>query len=287
MSEISIVLPVYNGGDFIAQAIESILQQTFNDFELILVNDCSTDNTSEIISAYERQDKRIRIINNNENKKLPASLNIGFRKANGTYLTWTSHDNLYKPEALECMYTELEEHSEYGMVYADYSIIDDQGKLIKDNVMNEPKEICKGNVIGACFLYRRNIAQQVGEYSENMFLAEDYDYWLRIYQCASLKHIHQNLYLYRLHGKSLSSLKLDAVKRQMLLLWEKHFDFIIQNLQSYKDLCEFYDLLCSYSSEGEGEELKELLIEKRPVCTIHAVKKNIYALLKEQVYIKK
>ena len=68
MSEISIVLPVYNGGDFIAQAIESILQQTFNDFELILVNDCSTDNTSEIISAYERQDKRIRIINNNENK---------------------------------------------------------------------------------------------------------------------------------------------------------------------------------------------------------------------------
>ena len=89
---ISIVLPVYNGEQYIDKAVESIIGQTYKNWELILVNDCSTDHTLEILEEYAGKDVRIRIINNTHNLKLPASLNVGFENAKGRYLTWTSDD---------------------------------------------------------------------------------------------------------------------------------------------------------------------------------------------------
>ena len=91
---ISIILPTYNGEKYLSQAIESILSQTEQDWELILVNDCSTDRTGDICQAYTLKDPRIRVIHNEGNRKLPGSLNRGFREAHGDYLTWTSDDNL-------------------------------------------------------------------------------------------------------------------------------------------------------------------------------------------------
>ena len=100
---VSIVLPTYNGENFIAKAIESILKQTYTNFELIIVDDCSSDATNEIINSYAKKDARIRIIKNDVNKKLPASLNIGFDNAKGEYYTWSSDDNEYYPQAFEKM----------------------------------------------------------------------------------------------------------------------------------------------------------------------------------------
>ena len=103
MPKVSIVLPTYNGEKFIRESIDSILYQTFTDWELIIVNDCSTDGTPNIVNRYAASDSRIRVIHNKENQKLPESLNIGFREARGEYLTWTSDDNMYLPSALEKM----------------------------------------------------------------------------------------------------------------------------------------------------------------------------------------
>lgn len=100
---VSIVLPTYNGEEYISRAIQSIINQTYTNWELIIVNDCSTDSTLEIINNFSKQDSRIKIINNDKNMKLPASLNRGFKEANGEYYTWTSDDNEYYPEAIEKM----------------------------------------------------------------------------------------------------------------------------------------------------------------------------------------
>ncbi|HXL56803.1 MAG TPA: glycosyltransferase family 2 protein, partial [Chitinophagaceae bacterium] len=100
---ISIVLPTYNGSKYIRTSIESCLNQTFTDFELIIVNDCSTDNTASIIEEYAAKDSRIIIIHNAFNKKLPLSLNTGFDIAKGKYHTWTSDDNYFAPNALEIL----------------------------------------------------------------------------------------------------------------------------------------------------------------------------------------
>ena len=110
MPKISIILPTYNGQLYIREAIESVIKQIFKDWELIIVDDCSSDNTLDIIKEYEKLDSRIRVIHNEVNKKLPASLNIGFSYAKGEYFTWTSDDNLYLPSALYRMNLYLDEN---------------------------------------------------------------------------------------------------------------------------------------------------------------------------------
>ena len=100
---VSIILPVYNGERYLKQSIESCLNQTYKNIELIIVNDCSTDSTSLIIDEYLLKDNRVRVIDNHINKKLPASLNIGHSQIRGAYVSWTSDDNHYNENAIEVM----------------------------------------------------------------------------------------------------------------------------------------------------------------------------------------
>ena len=100
---ISIILPVYNGEKYLSQSISSCLNQTYTNLELIIVNDCSNDTTLAIANSYAEIDSRVIIVNNKENKKLPASLNIGHQIAKGDYITWTSDDNIYELNAMEIL----------------------------------------------------------------------------------------------------------------------------------------------------------------------------------------
>lgn len=106
---------MHNGAEYLRESIESCLAQTFRNWELIVVNDCSTDESGAIAEEYAAMDERIRVIHNETNLKLPASLNVGFRQAKGEYLTWTSDDNLYLPHALQRMIDFLREQPEYAM----------------------------------------------------------------------------------------------------------------------------------------------------------------------------
>ena len=86
MIRVSVVMPVYNGEKYLKQSIESVIQQSYKDWELIIVNDCSTDRSRDIMQSYVEVDSRIRIVDNSNNLKLPMSLNAGFREARGEYL---------------------------------------------------------------------------------------------------------------------------------------------------------------------------------------------------------
>ena len=90
---ISIVLPVYNGAKFLCESIDSVINQTYKNWELLILDDCSTDETAKIAQKYVEQDSRIRYYLNEKNLRLPRNLNKGFSLAKGDYLTWTSDDN--------------------------------------------------------------------------------------------------------------------------------------------------------------------------------------------------
>lgn len=259
MCEISVILPVYNGEDHIEESIESVLSQTYQEFELIIVNDCSTDRTLEIIERYAKKDKRIKIVDNIKNLKLPRSLNEGFRNAKGKYYTWTSDDNMFLPNAFERMMAALATNPEAGMVYCDYEIINESGQKIGKRNLPEPQTIYTGNCIGACFLYRSNVAKKVGEYSADMFLAEDYDYWLRIYKESPIIHIREGLYLYRNHDKSLTATRLQEVKSQTVKVWINHLDFILEHVTKQKERCEFFDIIYEYVAVDERKEIVGIL----------------------------
>lgn len=201
---ISIVLPVYNGEKFLDEAIQSCLDQTYHNFELLIVDDASTDSSLEIARTFQKKDKRIRIITNTENLKLPGSLNIGHRKAAGIYITWTSDDNILKPEFLKVLIDEITS-SNSDLVFSDFDIIWENGELKRIHKAGPIQELIFGDTVGASFLYRKEVFKKLEGYNEDLFLVEDYDFFLRASLNYKIKYISRSLYQYRLHEKSLSS----------------------------------------------------------------------------------
>lgn len=202
---VSIVLPTHNGGHYLDQAVQSCLDQTYTNWELVIVDDASTDDTPKRIARWLEADARIRSARHYRNRRLPAALNTGFARTSGELLTWTSDDNLYRRHALAEMVMFLETHDEVDVVYADYSEIDQAGQVLRHCRVSPMEELAVQNCVGPCFLYRRRVQERLESYAEDLFLAEDYDFWLRASEHFSLERLPVDCYLYRVHAGSLTA----------------------------------------------------------------------------------
>src|SRR5262249_15595240 len=159
---------------YLRQSIESCLQQTHRNIELVIVDDCSTDQSPLIIAECAGRDARIISIRNRHNMRLPDALNVGFAATTGELLTWTSHDNYYEPRALEVLVRYLCARGDVDLVYSAFRIIDANGE-VKGNVnyLPPPWSLPFENVVRAYFLFRRSIYDEVGDYRADMEYAED------------------------------------------------------------------------------------------------------------------
>jgi glycosyltransferase involved in cell wall biosynthesis len=201
---VSIVLPTYNGSKYIAQNIESVLNQTFADWELIVVDDCSTDKTGAIVLGC--RDPRIHYCRNGVNCTLPRALNRGFRLASGEYLTWTSDDNWYAPNAIERMVSALDANPHIDLVASHFHRVDEDGKILSERTLEPAFMMQDVNPVGACFLYRRSALGKVGLYNPKFSKAEDAEYWMRMHRFGlKIAMIDEYLYFYRLHSQSLTA----------------------------------------------------------------------------------
>jgi len=255
---ISVVLPVYNGANRVSKAVESVLQQNYREIELIIVNDCSTDNTQQVIQRYQELDNRIKIINNTENLKLPKSINRGFSESKGDYLTWTSDDNAYKTDALKKMAEYLDSHPEVDLVYCDFDIVELDGTYRQTIRTLEPDEMRFENAVGACFLYRRELAEKIGEYDPELFLAEDYEYWIRAYLNGTLHHIPEVLYEYGWHDKSLTVSKELQVRHKTFEAKNKHLAELLSRCISQDEKNRFYNTMLKHLvDDNERKRVKK------------------------------
>ncbi|WP_060524272.1 glycosyltransferase family A protein [Nonlabens sp. MIC269] len=200
---VSIILPVFNGEEYLAQAIESCLTQTYTNFELIIVDDCSTDSSLEIAENYQKLDGRINIFQNEENSKLPSSLNYGIEQARGNFITWTSDDNILKPFFLETLVCYLELH-QVDFVYSDYDIIYHDGTFFKYQPVGALPELLFQNIIGCSFLAKASLFKN-NKYDSDLFRIEDYAFWLMNLPKVKCKPLYRSLYFYRVHGSSLTA----------------------------------------------------------------------------------
>ena len=201
---ISVVLPTFNRASMLPESIESVLRQTERDLELIVVNDGSSDATDDVIGRYARGDDRVTHLKQN-NLGLPRALNNGFRLARGGLLTWTSDDNRYFPEAFSVMSQHLISHPEVGLVCAQMLWRTPDG-LFPYPVPASGK-FWRENTFGGAFMYRRDVAEIVGEYDASLAMVEDYDFFLRVSYCAEIHPLADVLYEYRQHGDSLTSVR--------------------------------------------------------------------------------
>jgi len=209
--KITIVMPTYNQAQYLSDALDGIFGQTQSDYELIVVNDGSTDATARILAEYQQRYSFTVI--HQQNKKLPGALNAGFSQARGKYLTWTSSDNIMLPDMLHVLATTLDQKPHIGLVYADWECISNNGVPLGSvrTFDYDAYLLTRINFINACFLYRRECQDQLGLYDPAYIYAEDWEYWFRIAKRFQLMRVPRVLYQYRLHDGSLTEAD---VKRQ-------------------------------------------------------------------------
>lgn len=220
---VSVVLPTLNGEAYLANAIQSVIDQTHPHWELIIVDSFSTDATPEIAARFATQDARIRVIQHPKDEgRLPGALNAGFQQARQDgYHTWLSDDNLYRPQAFAVMAGYLDMHPGVGLVYTDYIVQYADGRPDVLQRVSGPGTLAEKNVVTPSFMYRGAIFAAIGGYRTRFFLAEDYDFWLRTYAQYALHPINEDLHIYRFHDAALTAQatedrKNDVVERVLL-----------------------------------------------------------------------
>ncbi|TAH33728.1 glycosyltransferase family 2 protein [Candidatus Saccharibacteria bacterium] len=202
--KISVVMSAYNAQEYLEEAIESILNQTFNDFEFIIIDDGSTDNTSAIIENYARQDSRIRPVDYGENKGLITALNTGFKMAKGRYIARMDADDISLPDRFLKQYEYLEAHPDTVLLGTLSAYMDERSQVYGIwPVLLSDEEIRTGIAIhnefrhGAVMIRRDVITKNKELYDIKAAHYEDYEYWPRLLRHGKGANLPDVLYLYR------------------------------------------------------------------------------------------
>ena len=205
---ISIILPVYNAQDYLYEAINSIISQTFTNFELLAINDGSTDGSINILKSF--QDKRIRILNNDSNLGLIYSLNRGIHEAKGEFIARMDADDIADPNRLKIQLNYLFQHPDTIVVGTNMELINESGNSIGfreyperhsdiiATLMNH-SPFCHPSV-----MFKKSVVLEVGGYREAFKACEDYDLWLRLRDKGQFANIQENLLKYRIHSEQVT-----------------------------------------------------------------------------------
>jgi glycosyltransferase involved in cell wall biosynthesis len=198
----SVIIPAYNQGQYLGEAIESVLRQTRQDFEIIVVDDGSTDDTRAVVAGY--RDPRIRYLYQ-QNQGLPAARNTGIRAAEGEYLSFLDSDDLFLPHKLELLTGQLEQHPEAGLAAGQAIPFDEWGQhpdqLFDAPLPSDGARLLLHNPlhVGSVVL-RRSWQQRVGLFDATLRSYEDWDLWLRLLRAGCPTHwVAEPVSLYRFH----------------------------------------------------------------------------------------
>jgi len=183
---ISVVMPVYNGEEYLDIAIESILNQTYKAFKLILIDDASTDNSLKIIKRYSEKDQRVSFLIHQQNLGIIATLNDGLKLATGQYIARMDSDDISYPERFERQVTFLEKHAEIGLLSSSYRCIDETGQSLEIHRPPQTDILIRWHLLfhsAFCHpsvMFRSELIKHAGLYDPEMNHAEDYDLWSRM-----------------------------------------------------------------------------------------------------------
>lgn len=219
-------MPVYNGEKFLKVAIESILNQTYTDFELIIINDGSTDQSVEIINSYH--DKRISFVENDANKGIFYTRNRLFDEAKGKYIAILDCDDYAEPTRLEKQVEFLDNNGTFGLVGSWITLIDDENKIKGAwQLEHRPERISAKLLFNNQFaqssiMMRREFADL--KYREDYPPAEDYDLWIRIAHKTRVINLTESLVKYRIHETNISKTQSERAERNILKIYKNQLE---------------------------------------------------------------
>lgn len=281
--EISVLMVTYNAGDFIEEAIQSILNQSFQNFELLIYNDGSTDNTKEKIDNIK--DNRIRFIHNEVNKGLYYARNACLQAARGKYIAILDSDDIAMADRLKIQYEFMEKNVAVALCGSNAKIINSRGDVISDRLNKLPlkENILKAELffrnifVNSSTIFRRDIVNRLGGYCD-MAPVEDYDLFVRIANLHSIYVFNESYVYYRRHGdniskrqQSIGDLHLKEIKKLQLSLFGVDenrygdvFDAILRCEYQQFEVNDYLELLVTLKKKNrEQRKFPQQYFEKR------------------------
>lgn len=242
--DISVIMSVYNGETYLEEAIESIINQTFKNWELIVINDCSTDCTAKILEDFSLQDERIKVYTNEVNLKLPASLNKAISLSSGKYIARMDADDICLPERFEKQYNFMEKNDDVALSSCRFMTVkngvymsggaggrcDNQAlraMLLVANPILHPGVIAKSEVMKKL------------NYDTTLTCTEDLELWTRmVMERQKIAILPECLLIYRLHDKQITSTTLERQHTEVIKIQNKYYGALLQKMD--EKMQEFY-----------------------------------------------
>jgi len=265
---ISVIIPTYNHATYIGEALDSVLQQTYENLEIIIIDNYSDDNTEQIVSSIK--DLRIQYWKFHNDGVIAASRNFGVDKANGKIIAFLDSDDIWEPEKLHHQVQHLETNNDISIVASNYYIIGEsplwRNRLNFDNKMYKDYYyqdlVLDNTVINSSAIVKRDVFDKVGGLDENpQYIAfEDWDLWLRCCQHGKLRIISTPVVGYRIHSGNAKN-KLDIHTRSLILL-EKHRTLGNLDSKLFKNAFGIRSLLLGrsyYTSGNRTSSIKQYL----------------------------
>jgi glycosyltransferase involved in cell wall biosynthesis len=239
--KVTVLMSVFNGAEYLGEAIESILMQTFTDFDFIIIDDGSTDETWETLTEYAERDNRIALFQNQENIGLTRSLNKGLKFAQGSYIARQDADDISRSDRLQKQVACLDEHPEVALVSSNIEFIDSENRTLSRTQKNGDAHLVAWyllfyNCLGghSQVMFRREPVMRLGGYADTYRYSQDYELWLRLVNEGDIAILPDVLQQWRDHSENISfkvstqqeALALAAARLSLRQLTGKEFSLL-------------------------------------------------------------
>lgn len=259
MPTISIAIAVYNRQSYLAAAIESVLAQSYQDFELLIWDDGSTDSSLKIAQHYATLDARVRVVAALHQGFTP-SLKSAFALSSGTYIGWVDSDDLLAPTALEQTTAVLDSQPQVGLVYTNHRLINGVNEVLgpgwRCSIPYSKNRLLVDFMVFHFRLMRRSLFEQVGGIDAAVELVPDYDLCLRLSEVTEFHHLPRSLYDYRIHPQSMS--------QQQQLETIRNSQAAVERALQRRELADRYELQVKLLQQ-EGELMSQFALRKKQV----------------------
>ncbi|MDX1762241.1 MAG: glycosyltransferase family 2 protein [Christiangramia sp.] len=212
---VSVIMPAYNSEAFIAESIRSVIQQTYQDWELLIIDDASTDATRNVISKLYQEDNRIRLLENSSNRGTHHTRNKGIKAAQGDFIAFLDADDLWKPEKLKRQLEVLSQEN-FSACFSSYDLISEDGTKLQKKIEALPEleyqKLLKANYVGNLTgIYNARVLGKI--YCPEISKRQDWSLWLKVIEKGGpMKGIQESLAIYRIRKNSISTNKLEMLR---------------------------------------------------------------------------
>ncbi|MDA2918198.1 glycosyltransferase [Desulfobacterota bacterium AH_259_B03_O07] len=301
MPKVTVLMSVYNGELYLREAIHSILLQTFEDFEFLIINDGSTDNSRKVIQSYK--DPRIKLIDNEHNLGLTESLNKGFAMAEGEFIARQDADDISEPERLASQVAFLEKNPEVALLGTGCKWIDENGKVIgNSNLPCDTIQILwyvlfRNPFLHSSVMFRKSaVLEKIGLFNYSYPYAQDWELWSRIARSLPVAILDEYLIKYRNSPYSMTATYGSKVHYDLLRIRISNIGFLLgwdtsKSIANYyykvKNIISLlYDSQTRLSNEEINNTIDDLLMLQTSFSQYYSINQNEYTLLRAKLFFK-